>query len=275
MVYIPRQSEAPTRRIPTFMQTRDPETGEITLHEVEDLPVSPPASAQEFSTKEYREWRIPDFSLLVSRYYGKEIVLTGKTKNVQVEITSPVSLEKEATVPVIIEIKRRRSDDPSVNIQTLMKTDQQLLQQAEFLFSDFERLQEVIAIAGVGLYWWWFKIPRPPRGQDPGDDYVFAGHPSSDSGDSSDVDTNHPPTRVYHNPRIPFVIGTKESTKEVLRVKAAVQEMVKRSLKVVRMAQDTGEQSEDNVADYYKFLRTISKAMIQTKGEGEEDVDMD
>jgi len=245
--------------------------------------VSPPASAQEFSTKEYREWRIPDFSLLVGRYYGKEIVLTGKTKNVQVEITSPVSLEREATVPVVIEIKRRRSDDPSVIIQTLVRMDQQLLQQAEFLFSDFERLQEVIAIAGVGLYWWWFKIPRPPRGQNPGDDYVFAGHPSSDSGNSSDVDTNPAPTtaassssiRVYHNPRIPFVIGTKESTNEVLRVKAAVQEMVKRSLKVVRVAQDTGEQSEDNVADYYKFLRTISKAGIQTKGEGEEDVDMD
>jgi len=77
------------------------------------------------------------------------------------EIVYPSLAVEEAIVPVIIEIKASNSGNLFDIYRALRATSDQLLEQAAFLFSDFEWQQEVIAIAGVGLHWWWFRIPRP------------------------------------------------------------------------------------------------------------------
>ena len=64
-----------------------------------------------------------------------------------------------------------------------------------------------------------------------------------------------------------FVIGTEESVREVLEIKAMVQEVAERSLGVARAPEETEGPSEDNVADYCELLRTINKETVPNKGE--------
>jgi hypothetical protein len=70
------------------------------------------------------------------------------------EINGPSLLVEEAIVPVIIEVKAQTSNRPSDVYRALRDASDQLSGQAAFLFNDFERAQEVVAIAGAGLYWW-------------------------------------------------------------------------------------------------------------------------
>jgi len=287
--YFPQQSESTDRHIPTAIRRYNPETNETTLEEIPTFPTPPQETEQETTIKEYREWRIHDFVLVVSQYPRAEILLTAVSENVKVEIASPVLSRKEVIIPVIIEVKGQHSNHPFDISRRLMKAEKQLLQQAGFLFSDFDWLQEVIAIAGVGLYWWWFKIPRPPaapRGQGPDDDYEFQGHPSSDS-NSSDISTSLPPivdlpsntsVHVDHPPnqapppiahRTPFVIGTEESAREVSKVKAMVQKMAKQGLGTVHVPEDAEERPNNDTADYYGFLRMFGREGIPNKRERE------
>ena len=64
-------------------------------------------------------------------------------EEVEGKITAPVFSAnlKGATIPVIIEIKGRRFDDP---LYTKLGSSSRTS----------SRWEEVIAIAGVGIYWW-------------------------------------------------------------------------------------------------------------------------
>ena len=247
-------------------------------------PPPPPEMERETPVKEYREWRIPDIALVVSQDTGAKVFLTWALSNVKVEITAPALSEGDATIPVIIEVKGQRSDDPFYVLRTLVKVELQLQRQAGFLFSDFKLLQEVVAIAGVGLYWRWSKITRASTsscGQSSDDGYEFRGHPSSDSGNpSSDpgadfdplLDQDPPPT----TDRTPFIIGTEGSTQEVLKLKTMVQEIAERELGIVHGPEDTKDLSEDDTVDYRELLRTLSKSGNLDKwevmeGEGKDD----
>jgi hypothetical protein len=117
--------------------------------------------------------------------------------------------------------------------QALGEAIDQLSAQANFLFSDFERLQEVIAIAGAGLYWWWFRIPRLPPTHLDQDLNDTGNHPSS----RPSVTASHPAdTTKYTLPETPFIIGTPRSADAVLEVKVLVGEIVDRDLPTIPVA---------------------------------------
>ena len=233
---------------PKVVETRwDPEAGKSVLVEVE-----PPPSRSEEPTprvtdvKELRRWRIPDFALLVTRR-PKEIVrvtekirFPGGQNPATLSIVGPTLSATEVIVPVIIEVKAPPQGRTIEIYRALMTASKQLLEQATFLFLDFPWLKEVIAIAGVGLYWWWFRIPRPSPthlAQGSGDEYEQQSSPSSDTTDSpSDHQSSAPshPTNILKLPTlpdVPFVIGTTRSDEAVLEVKSLVDKLVHRGLR--------------------------------------------
>jgi len=189
-------------------------------------------------------------------------------EDVKAKITAPALLAKEATIPVIIEVKGRRYDDPLRTMRALVKAERQLLRQAGFLFSDFKSLREVIAIAGAGIYWRWMRIARTsalPRGRssDDSEEYTWQGHPSSDSGYSTSnagLDVNPLPdqTNPFPADRTPFTIGTEESRLEVLKLKTMVREMAERELGVAT-GHDTEGPVENNTVDYRGILRALGE----------------
>ena len=271
--YFPRQSENPTRHIPTIIQKLDPKTGKTTTIEIEAFPTPPREMKQEASVKEYRTWRIPDIALLVSQYPRANIALAGYTEDAEIKITTAVLLGKEAIVPVIIEVKGQQSDNPFDILRALTRAEGQLLEQARFLFSHFEWLREVVAIAGVGLYWRWFKIPRSHTscsGWD-SDEYKFQGDPSCDSDNPSSTGAGTSPPPDHMPPlvtcAIPFIVGTEEPTQEVLKVKAMVQTIAEDGLKVVPAP--VRKPVKDDTADYYELLRTFDGGGILNNGQDE------
>ena len=150
VLYVPRHSETTVNHIPTLVRQFDSSTRKSTVQKIPTFPPSPPETERETSVKEYR---VPDITLVVSQPPTADIILAWAMEEVEVKITAPVFSAKEATVPVIIEVNGRRFDDPLYTMRALVKVEDQLLHQAGFLFSDFESLEEVIAIAGVGIYW--------------------------------------------------------------------------------------------------------------------------
>lgn len=251
-VNFPQQPGVPPQHIPTTMRTHDPRTSKTTLGKVETFP---PPEGSKAHIKEYRRWLIPDFSLVVSRPHEEEATFTFNevVEDWKVEITGPALSGEEVIVPLIVEVKAQRSDDPYRIMQTLMDAEAQLRKQAQFVFSQFdsELLQDVIAIAGVGLYWLWFKIPRSstlPHHQGPNEEFQPQGHLSPDSVD--------PPLGQAQT--TPFIIGTEESVKAVLEVRAMVQEVVRQCLlEVTSVPDDPEDPLGNNTADYYEFLGAI------------------
>ena len=185
------------------------------------------------------------------------------------EIISPSLSVGEVIVPVIIEIKTSNSDNSSDIYRALIATNDQLLERAAFLFSDFEWQQEVIAIACVGSNWWWFRIPRPSpahSSQDSGNKHSQGNAPSSNAVDSS---SDHPLNATNSHatdipkptlPDSPFVIGTTRSTEAVLEVKALVNEIAYRDLRTTLEAidDDDDDDDDDNVAKPCELLSASS-----------------
>ena len=207
-----------------------------------------------------------DYALVVSLPPKNVIRIPGWTMSsdglpVECEIVCPSMSGDEVIVPVIIEIKATISRNISDIYRTLRVTSDRLLEKAAFLLSDFESQQEVIAIAGVGLHWWWFRIPRPSpahSGQNPGNGYK----PSSNAVDPS---PNHPLNTTSGHaagtpkptpPDTPFVIGTARSAEAVLEVKALVDKIVYRDLPAT--------EDNDNPSKFCEFLGTSSN-IVDTK----------
>ena len=85
-------------------------------------------------------------------------------------------------IPLIIEVKSPKSEDPGDVNRSLEEAVDQLQEQARFLFADFGFIQE----AGVGMYWWWFKMLRPEDlSQQSSSEYKPGSSASSDTVDAS------------------------------------------------------------------------------------------
>lgn len=136
-----------------------------------------------------------------------EVFLSWALVGAIVEIIAPALLEKETFVPLMIAVKVRHLDDPVDIERALLEAEGQLLRQGGFFFSDPGSLQEVVAIAGVGPPRRWSKITRQSA--------------TSSSGQTQVVNMSQ-----GH----PFIMGTEESTQEIMKLNVAVQEMMERGL---------------------------------------------
>jgi len=212
-----------------------------------------------------------DFAVVVSRppKDKKMTCIDGWTMSpngqryVPIGIKVPTLSAGDVIVPVIIEIKTSKSDHLSDIYRALGAASDELLQQAAFLFSDFEWQQDVIAIAGVGIHWWWFRIPRPSpahSNQDSGSGHERGRAPSSNSVDpSSDRPlnaTNNHPTNIPKPtlPDEPFMIGTTRSAEAVSELKALIHEMAYRDLGAVSEVSD----DSDNAEEPHESLRAFN-----------------
>ena len=183
------------------------------------------------------------------------------------EFAAPSLEKEEAIVPVIIEIEAPKSDHFLDTYRALRATSNKLSARASSIFSDFEWQQELIAIAAVGLHWWWFRVPRPSPArpnQDSGTEYKQGSPPSSNA---VDPPFEHPLNATGTHPVIdipectlpdtPFVIGMPGSAEAVSDIKALVDKMVYRDLRTTPEVSD----DDDNTGRPSEFLGAFSDVM--------------
>ena len=134
-----------------------------------------------------------------------------------VRILVPSLPERTAIIPVVIEVKKQHSNNLSHILASLEAVELQLEEQLRFMFSDFPWQTEAIAIAGVGMYWLWWKAYRSNYDIEEGSSYVP---------ESSDSDIGR--TRTQHTGRaaIPFILGTKTSDNEISKLQKMIGQMV-------------------------------------------------
>ena len=199
---------------------------------------SPQESTQPIANvKEFRRWRVPDFALVVSRHPGKLLCFTESItlhngNPTTFEILAPSLSAEEVIVPLIIEVKAPKSKKSSDVHRSLQEATDQLKEQAKYLFSDFGSVKEVVAIAGVGLYWQWFRIRRPENpSQDADSLYKSESPPSSDTEHSSIPLPTTPRTETGTHRPVTFIIGTEGSSEAVSDIKALVDDIVFQTLR--------------------------------------------
>ena len=133
------------------------------------------------------------------------------------DILVPSLPDRKIIVPVIIEVKPQHTNDiPSVNLK-LESTRLQLMEQGSYLFADFPWQKEVIIIAGVGFYWFWWRVSE----SDCALSFDRAPAPPGDEGKSKPR-----PEPRWAEAMTPFILGTKTSDAEISSLQAAAREMV-------------------------------------------------
>ena len=117
---------------------------------------------------------------------------------------------------MVVEVKKQHSNNLSHILISLEAVNLQLGEQLRFVFSDFPWQAETFVIAGVGMYWLWWKTHRSNYDIEEGSPYV----PSSES-DIGSTRTQHTDTAA-----IPFILGTATSDNEISTLQRMTRQMV-------------------------------------------------
>ena len=106
------------------------------------------------------------------------------------------------------------------------------------------KIMTVVAIAKVGLYWWWFQIQRPTKSRQASGS-VF--EPSNTGGPSN--------ASGPHMPMAPFIMGTQGSAKAILEIKTIVDGIVYHGLQT-----EEDIKNDACVKEFLDDFRTIAAA---------------
>ncbi|KAF9648725.1 hypothetical protein BDM02DRAFT_3128825 [Thelephora ganbajun] len=203
-------------------------------------------------TKTHRKWHIPDFTLLASpdpRGFESLISTTfAKPSNIYV----PQLPEKKVIVPMIIEVKAQSTNSLNGITAQLGIAHAQLHRQVAYLFSDFPWQTEVIAITGCGMYWMWWRFTTSGIQSHKGSPYI----PSSSE------------EQVVQAPgldTVPFIIGTKTSDSEILKL----QRMVSQKVEAQKWELHSNiEQQGVDLEEYWQCLHSRYKATVRGDRDG-------
>ena len=163
-----------------------------------------------------RRWRLPDFVVLATPYPTRSEDSVGKASVSPVRILVP-SLPDRTDSRGHRGKKKQHLNNLSHILILLEAAGLQLEEQLRFTFSEFPwQTEAMIAIAGVDIYWLWWKAYRSDYDIEEGSPCV----PSSDS-DIGSTRTRHTGTAA-----IPFIVGTGTSDNEFSKLQRTVGQIV-------------------------------------------------
>jgi len=198
-----------------------------------------------------RQWHIPDFALCACPQPTEFTVLAGGPTRLRIGIDFliPSLPEKKAIVPVIIEVKAQSTNDIDQIKFRLGAAHHQLEEQASYTFADFPWQNEVIAIAGCGIYWTWKLPTRDDVGSGSGSPYVLSGS------DADDIDRD-----------LPFMLGTEPSNKEISQLLEMVSQTVEEQ--GWELDDPIEQQGEDFKVCWEIMVKAIDSARRERGGSG-------